>query len=610
MVFSLFSTSFAANAVTHEITLSDSQILVDGSVISQSTNADVYTGANIVYYKDGQTSAYGEGTAADAHTATDAAKHTVLTITKAGTYRITGKLSAGQIAVDLGSDAAKDPSAVVTLILDNADITCSVAPAIIFYNVWESSSTTIAGANIIIADDSTNNMNGSYVARIYAEGTTKKLHKYDGAVYSKKTMVVSGETKGNGTLNIAAENEGLDTEMHLTINSGHINITAQNDGINTNEDGVSVTTINGGTLNVNAGLGAEGDGIDSNGSLIINGGNITAMTSGRSMDSGIDADQGIKINGGTVLALGMMLDKIDTSSSQASMSMSYASKQKANSNIKITTSTGKELINYTAKNPYQMIVFSSPDLKVGSEYTVYSGTSKMQYQGTSTGGGMNFNGPRPEMPSGQAINGGKPPQMPTGGAMEMRGQPPQIGQDQNNIATTAPASTVFKIETLTASFAKVAPSGATVDFSDVPATHKNATAIEFVKQKGLMSGVAENKFSPDTSLTRAMFVTVLGKVSGVTVNHNVTTAFTDVKADGWSTGYIKWSNENKIISGYGNGKFGQADSITRKDAITILNKYAESNDITVTFADTTSAAKLTRGEAAELIMTLVTAMQQ
>ena len=125
--------------------------------------------------------------------------------------------------------------------------------------------TSAAGANVIIADGSVNNFDGSHVARIYEPGTTDKLHKYDGAFYSKMSMNVSGETAGDGVLNITGDNEGLDTELHLTINGGVINIDAANDGINTNEDNVSVTTINGGTLNIDAGLGSEGDGIDSNG---------------------------------------------------------------------------------------------------------------------------------------------------------------------------------------------------------------------------------------------------------------------------------------------------------------------------------------------------------
>ena len=87
--------------------------------------------------------------------AEEAARHTVVHITKPGTYRISGKLSAGQIAVDLGENAKTDPNAVVTLVLDGAEITCSVAPAVIFYHVYESSQPNgPAGAHVRIAEAS------------------------------------------------------------------------------------------------------------------------------------------------------------------------------------------------------------------------------------------------------------------------------------------------------------------------------------------------------------------------------------------------------------------------------------------------------------------------
>ena len=135
------------------------------------------------------------------HSAEEAGAHTRVTITRPGTYRITGTLSRGQIFVDLGDGAKTDPGAVVTLILDNVDLTCTVAPAVFFYQVYECDTdwvaydaggaedyaasgvadTSAAGANVILAAGSENNITGSHVARIYKEGTTKKLHKYDGA---------------------------------------------------------------------------------------------------------------------------------------------------------------------------------------------------------------------------------------------------------------------------------------------------------------------------------------------------------------------------------------------------------------------------------------------
>lgn len=256
-----------------DITLSDTEILVEGKPADTEQTSDVYIANDIVYYEEGKDFTYGEGGDSDAHSLTEAQAHTVVHITKSGEYKLSGKLSKGQIAVDLGKDAKENPEAVVTLILDGVDITCDVAPTVIFYNVYECSDsdaetankdvdTSKAGANVIIADGSENTVNGSYVAKIYKpesvvldeSGTevedASKLHKYDGAFYSKMSMNINGGEKGTGVLNINAENEGLDSELHLTINGGTININSGNDGINTNEDGVSVTTVNGGAVNI------------------------------------------------------------------------------------------------------------------------------------------------------------------------------------------------------------------------------------------------------------------------------------------------------------------------------------------------------------------------
>ena len=301
-----------------QIVLSDDAITVDGTPATHDETAAVYTANDIVFYLAGQDFTYGAGGEADAHTQTEADAHTVVHIAKPGIYRVSGTLSAGQIAVDLGEGAEEDESAVVTLVLDGADLTCNVAPAIIFYRVYECGSTdaemaservdtSAAGANIILADGSTNTINGSYVARIYksytlsADGTevidNKKLHKYDGALYSKMSMNVSGESDGSGILNINAENEGLDSELHLTVNSGNVNIVSGNDGINTNEDGISVTTINGGAVSICvSGATGEGDGIDSNGYLVINGGTVVVSACADSEDAGIDSDCGIYLN--------------------------------------------------------------------------------------------------------------------------------------------------------------------------------------------------------------------------------------------------------------------------------------------------------------------------
>ncbi len=433
------------------ITLSDDNILVNGEAISYDTTSAVYAANDIVFYLDGQDFTYGEGTAADEHSQSEADAHTVIHITAPGTYTVTGSLPAGQIAVDLGEEAETDPEAVVNLILNNADITCSVAPAVIFYNVYECGdsdtknaskdvNTSKAGANIILADGSTNDINGSYVARIYKsyelneEGTevidSEKLHKYDGAFYSKMSMNIFGEDEGNGVLNIIAENEGLDSELHLTINSGTINITSGNDGINTNEDEVSVTTINGGTLNILVtGETGEGDGIDSNGWLVINGGTVTAQACSISSDAGIDSDMGIHINGGTVLAGGNMLDQI-SESTQTYAVFRFAQPQKGNSNYVLMNTDGNIMAEYVPENDFSYLIFSSNQLAKGN-YILWKDDAQLSAVSDNMHGGHGGK-PGDQMPEGmdppegmQMPQSGEVPEMPK----DERGEKP----DQNSV---------------------------------------------------------------------------------------------------------------------------------------------------------------------------------
>ena len=122
-------------ANTVEIELSDNEIKVNGAPAETDPECDVYVGNNIIYYESGKDFTYGEGSDGDAHSAEAAAEHTVVSITQPGTYSISGSLSKGQIAIDLGDGAEEDPDAVVTLILNGTDVTCEVAPAIIFYRV-------------------------------------------------------------------------------------------------------------------------------------------------------------------------------------------------------------------------------------------------------------------------------------------------------------------------------------------------------------------------------------------------------------------------------------------------------------------------------------------
>ncbi len=407
------------------------------------------------------------------HSAEDAYENAVLHITEAGTYRLQGTWH-GQIRVDLGEDAFSDPSQKVTLILDGVNVTCTVASGVVFANVYEcdntweekdsfsySVDTAEAGARVILADGTVNNVEGTNTFRILrakykdddsteAYPAQKKQYKLDGAFYSYMSMNIEGESAGTGVLNITSGYEGLNSELHLTLNGGKVNIYSQDDGINVNEDGVSVLTVNGGNLHICAGLGAEGDGIDSNGFVAIRGGTVISAAN-PGADSGLDSDCGSYVLGGTVVALGATMDWAESdasvSNAQAVLNLRFSGSQSADEAIILTDTEGKVVFAYDPDKDevmgengrtYSGAILSDKNLKVGESYHLYvggnvlgaeesgvydastvmdfEGASQQCYGGTAVGG-MGGNFQRPD--KGQMPQGG---QMPNMGAMPQGGQ--------------------------------------------------------------------------------------------------------------------------------------------------------------------------------------------
>lgn len=114
-------------------------------------------------------------------------------------------------------------------------------------------------------------------------------------------------------------------------------------------------------------------------------------------------------------------------------------------------------------------------------------------------------------------------------------------------------------------------SPATMPFTDVAVSSWYYEAVKYVYEKGMMNGTAANLFSPNAATTRGMIVTILYRLEGEPAAGGP--AFTDVPAGQWYTSAVGWAAANGIVDGYGNGRFGPNDIITREQLAAILYRY-------------------------------------
>lgn len=111
-------------------------------------------------------------------------------------------------------------------------------------------------------------------------------------------------------------------------------------------------------------------------------------------------------------------------------------------------------------------------------------------------------------------------------------------------------------------------------FTDIT-DHWAKEDIEFLVSRGVFRGTSNTTFSPNTAMTRGMFVTVLGRLANADVSDYVKSSFSDVKNDAYYMGYIEWASKNNIVNGVGNGKFAPNQSITREQMAVIMSNYTK-----------------------------------
>ena len=260
-------------------------------------------------------------TATDGVTVSDG----VITITKAGNYRLSGTY-AGQIKIEAAD------SDMVRLILDNATITNSTGAAINVVKADEVVIYTASGTTNTVSDGSSysDTTSGSPDAAIYSksdltlagEGTLKVEGKYEEGIHTTDGLVIA-----SGTLEVTAANTGIKGKDYVDILDGTTSVTATKDGIKATNDtdgNRGWVRLSGGTVNISAG----DDGFKAERVLQISGGTLNVTQS----NEGLEA-QYINILDGTV--------NVTSSDDGINASYSTTSPSSTGSTSNSTTQTGQ-----------------------------------------------------------------------------------------------------------------------------------------------------------------------------------------------------------------------------------------------------------------------------
>ena len=125
-------------------------------------------------------------------------------------------------------------------------------------------------------------------------------------------------------------------------------------------------------------------------------------------------------------------------------------------------------------------------------------------------------------------------------------------------------------------------------FRDVKAEDWFFEAVDHLAAEGCIAGITENSFGPGLDMTRASFLTVLGRLAGVELTH-AQTPFADVPADSFYSGYVAWAVEKGITGGVDATHFAPAAPVNRAQMVCFLYAYAKSEGMDVEVSDPAAA---------------------
>jgi hypothetical protein len=268
-----------------------------------------------------------------------------------------------------------------------------------------------------------NNDEDADKGNILIESGTISINAGDDGIHAETALQIK-----NGTITIEKCYEGIESKA-ITIDGGNIDITSSDDGINaaggkdgsgfmngkpgqnqnqqqtqeqqtqqqpqqltqpqqqqTNSSETYTLNINGGNITVNA----DGDGIDVNGAIAMTGGTVLVSGPTANNNGALDYDIGFNITGGTIIAAGSsgMAMAPDATSSQNSILFNLTETLAGGTMIHLASKSGEEIFTFVPEKQFQSVAVSSPSIKTGETYVLYSGGSSggTEVNGLYTGG--------------------------------------------------------------------------------------------------------------------------------------------------------------------------------------------------------------------------------
>ena len=143
----------------------------------------------------------------------------------------------------------------------------------------------------------------------------------------------------------------------------------------------------------------------------------------------------------------------------------------------------------------------------------------------------------------------------------------------------------------------------TSQFEDVKG-HWAENAIAFVVERNIFKGTSANKFEPNMTITRGMFVTLLGRVANIEPSDYKQSSFNDVPNAAYYMPYVEWAKGKGIVNGVSATKYAPNDLVTREQMAVMLENFAKAYGITLpeieeskTFTDASEIASWSKSAA-------------